>query len=59
MALHIACTSLFSPFPFGFDLGRIKILLLEMISSVYLSCLNIPVVCHSSKRRIIEMLLEF
>lgn len=44
MALHIACTSLFSPFPFGFDLGRIKILLLEMISSVYLSCLNMPVI---------------
>lgn len=57
MALHISCTSLFSLFPFGFDLGRIKILLLEVVSSVYLSCLNIPVVCHSSKRQITEMLL--
>lgn len=57
MALHTACTSLFSPSPFGFDLGRIKILLLEMVSSVYLSCLNMSVVCHSSKKQITEMLL--
>ena len=41
MALHIACTSLFSPFPFGIGLVE-KIPLLEMISSVYLSCLNMP-----------------
>lgn len=44
MALHIAYKSLFSSFPFGFDLGRIKILLLEVVSSVYLSCLNMPVI---------------
>lgn len=24
MALHVACKSFFSLFPFGFDLGRIK-----------------------------------
>ncbi len=58
MALHITYKSLFSSFPFGFDLGRIKIPLLEVVSSVYLSCLNMPVVCHSSKKQITEMLLE-
>ena len=42
MALHIACTSLFSPFPFGIGLVGYKIPLLEVVSSVYLSCLNMP-----------------
>ena len=57
MALHIACKSLFSLFPS--DIGLIgKIPLLEMVSRVYLSCLNMPVVCHSSKKQIIEMLFE-
>lgn len=57
MVLHIACKSLFSLFPFGIGLVGYKIPLLETVSSVYLSCLNMPVVCHSSKKQIIEILL--
>lgn len=56
MALHITCKSLFSLFPFGIGLVG-KIPLLEMVSRVYLSCLNISVVYHSSKKQIIEILL--
>ena len=57
MTLHIACKSLFSLFLASIDLVGYKIPLLEMVSSVYLSCLNMSVVCHSSKKQITEMLL--
>lgn len=57
MALHIACKSLFSLFPFGIGLVGYKIPLLEIVSSVYLSCLKIPIVWRSSKKQITEMLL--
>ena len=50
MALHIACTSLFSPFPASIDLVGYKIPLLWMVSSVYSLCLKIPIVCRSSKK---------
>ena len=50
MPLHIAYKSLFSSFPASIDLVGYKIPLLWMVSSVYSSCLKIPIVCRSSKK---------
>lgn len=47
----------FFALPFRYWFGR-KIPLPKMVSRVYLSCLNMPVVCYSSKKQIIEMLFE-
>lgn len=59
MALHISYKSLFSLFPASIALVGYKIPLLWMVSWVYLSCLNVSVVCHSRKKQIIEILSEF
>ncbi len=59
MTLYIAYKSLFSPFPASIALVGYKIPLLWIVSSVYSSCLNVSVVCHSRKKQIIEMLSEF
>lgn len=56
MTLHIACKSLFSLFLASIDLVGYKIPLLHMVSSVYLAYLKIPIICHSSKKQVTEML---